>query len=311
MSNELDEAERCWKTALELEMAGGRDASRAVIPLLIRADLFTCRALKTLLRSSPPAQPQPQPPPGDTENRALLREARTVVHYANNVLLYWHECAHDSGDGLGCAVCGNDPDKHAEDEPCGELQRALVDFEKAYGRTTPALADGLAGGLGDRQPQPACPSRSAFGDACELPRGHDLHRAGKVAWTTVEDDEPPEPPRQVMTGAPGDEELQRIYGDGYGRAPGDNRIVATCYGMRALYEAGLAHARAESEGMRRVVEACVDWQADTGGCHFCGFDANKSNMVDQLFHAADCPLVENGFIDRAGASLRPDRKPES
>lgn len=109
------------------------------------------------------------------------------------------------------------------------------------------------------QPQPACPSRSAFGDACELPLGHELHRAGKVAWTTVEDDEPPEPPRQVMTGAPGDEELERIANVAVARAmdSGEPRgATKFAIGSRAIYEAGLAHARAENEGLRKDHAEC-------------------------------------------------------
>ncbi len=46
-----------------------------------------------------------------------------------------------------------------------------------------------------------------------------------------------------------------------------------------------------------VVKAAIDWQRDTGECHFCERDRGKRS------HAEDCPLVEHGFIDRHGESL--------
>lgn len=46
-----------------------------------------------------------------------------------------------------------------------------------------------------------------------------------------------------------------------------------------------------------VVRAAVDWQHDTEECHFCGFH-NGVRLHDQ-----DCPLVEEGFIDRKGERL--------
>ena len=73
----------------------------------------------------------------------------------------------------------------------------------------------------------------------------------------------------------------------------------------------LDEKKAELRRAMAVAQAAIDWQADTGGCHFCGFGLVPDYNVGLAVlhgseaplarkHDDDCPLVENGFITPDG-----------
>jgi hypothetical protein len=47
----------------------------------------------------------------------------------------------------------------------------------------------------------------------------------------------------------------------------------------------------------RIVGMALLWQDQTEGCHFCERERGRRP------HSEDCPLVEEGFIDRGGELL--------
>lgn len=73
--------------------------------------------------------------------------------------------------------------------------------------------------------------------------------------------------------------------------------------LRSAHAAGAREAEEKLGGAMVVVDACVAWQEDTGGCHFCGFGLRLGPPVEETMHNEDCPLVEQGFILRDGSRV--------
>ncbi len=68
-------------------------------------------------------------------------------------------------------------------------------------------------------------------------------------------------------------------------------------GFRRAAELGIVQTDPGEDLRNRaieIVEACVSWQEDDGSCHFCDYHGVLTP------HAKDCPLVEQGFIERTG-----------
>src|SRR6185369_10043694 len=82
------------------------------------------------------------------------------------------------------------------------------------------------------------------------------------------------------------------------------RDFPNCHAVLASYIDEQESVRSERDAeLRRamaVTQAAIDWQADTGGCHFCGFGIVLGPPTRDVPHDAECPLVVNGFITPDG-----------